>query len=79
MQTLTTDAAKFLEVAETFPVEMRIAIVDRLLESIRPTDPEVEGLWIAEANKRAEEIRSGKVTAKPGDVFLNEARNKLGL
>ena len=79
MQTLSADAAKFLEVAESFPIEMRIAIVDRLLESIQPTDSEIDRLWIAEADKRAEEIRSGKVTAKPGDVFLNEARQKLGL
>ncbi len=79
MQTLTTDAAKFLEVAESLPIEMRIAIVDRLLESIQPTNIETDRLWVAEADKRAEEIRSGKVTAKPGDVFLSEARQKLGL
>jgi len=79
MQTLTTDAAKFLEVAESLPIEMRIAIVDRLLETIQPTDSDVDGLWIAEADRRAEEIRSGKVTAKLGDLFLSEARQKLGL
>ena len=79
MQRLTTDAAEFLEVAESLPIEMRIAIVDRLLETIQPTNPDIDKLWVAEADRRAAEIRSGKVTAKPGDVFLNEARKKLGL
>jgi len=79
MQTLTTDAAEFLEVAESLPIEMRIAIVDRLLETIQPTDAEIDKLWVGEADRRAEEIRSGKVTAKRGDVFLKEARQKLGL
>lgn len=58
---------------------MRIAIVDRLLETIQPTNPDTDKLWVAEADRRAEEIRSGKVAAKPGDVFLREARQKLGL
>lgn len=76
---LTTDAAKFLEAAESLPIEMRIAIVDRLLESIQPRNHRIDELWIAEAEKRSEDLRSGKVQAIPGDVFLSEARKKLGL
>lgn len=76
---LTSDAAKVLEVAESLPVEMRIAIVDRLLESIQPARSEIDRLWIEEAERRSEELRSGKVVAIPGDVFLREAREKLGL
>jgi len=79
MPTLTTNAAEFLKIAESLPIEMRVAIVDRLLETIQPTDPEIDRLWVGEADRRVEEIRSGKVTAKAGDVFLNEARQKLGL
>ena len=76
---LTTDAAKFLEIAESLPIEMRIAIVDRLLESIQPTSEEIDRLWIAEVERRSEEINSGKVKPVPGDVFLKNAREKLGL
>lgn len=76
---VTTDAAKFIEIAESLPIEMRIAIVDRLLESIQPTSDEIYRLWLAEAERRSEELRSGKVQAIPGDVFLNNAREKLGL
>jgi putative addiction module component (TIGR02574 family) len=76
---VTTEAAKFIEIAESLPIEMRIAIVDRLLESIQPTSDEIDRLWLAEAERRSEEIRSGKVQAIPGDVFLTQAREKLGL
>lgn len=76
---LTPEAAKFLDTAESLPIEMRIAIVDRLLESIQPTNDEIDNLWISEAEKRSEEIRSGKVEPIPGDVFLRNARKKLGL
>lgn len=76
---LTTDAAKFIEIAESLPVEMRIAIVDRLLESIQPGNHEIDELWIAEAERRSEDLWSGKVQAIPSNVFLSEARKKLGL
>ena len=77
--TISTEAAKFLEMAESLPIEMRLAIIDRLLETVQPTNPEIDVLWAAEAEKRAEEIRSGKVEPIPGDVFLKKARERLGL
>lgn len=77
--TLSTDAVKFLEVAESLPIEMRLAIIDRLLETVQPTDPEVDRLWLAEVKRRSEDLRSGKVKPIPGDVFLKEAHEKLVL
>lgn len=77
--TLTPDAAKFLDVAESLPIEMRIAIIDRLLETIQPQDEEIERLWIAEAERRADEIESGKVKPIPGEQVLREIREKFGL
>ena len=76
---VTPDAAKFLEMAESLPIEMRLAIIDRLLETVQPTNPEIDSLWVAEAGKRSDDIRSGKVKPVSGDIFLKEARKKLGL
>lgn len=76
---VTAETAKFLRTAESLPIEMRLAIIDRLLETVQPVDPEVDRLWIAEAEKRSDDIKSGKVKPIAGRVFLQKAREKLGL
>jgi len=58
--------------AVSLPVEIRAQLIDKLLRSIHPVQKEIDELWAVEAEKRVEEIRSGKVEAIPGDeVFTN--------
>jgi len=53
----------------------RAELADFLVESLESTPPdEVQRLWIEEANKRLEEVRSGKVKTVPGEDVLAEAR-----
>jgi putative addiction module component (TIGR02574 family) len=41
-------------------------------------DPEIDRLWAAEAQRRLEEIRSGKVQAIPGEPVMAELRRRYG-
>ena len=51
---------------------------DRPVESLDPmTDADVREIWAAEALRRLEEVRSGKVETIPGDVVLARARSLL--
>jgi len=43
------------------PVEARGELAARLLESLEPSDEEIQERWIQEAERRAEEMRSGRV------------------
>lgn len=43
------------------PVEDRGQLAARLLESLEPSDAEIQQRWIQEAERRAEEMRSGEV------------------
>ena len=43
----------------------------------KETDINVEKLWLQEAQKRYEELSSGKVKAIPADEALAEARTRL--
>lgn len=53
----------------------RAELADLLVVSLESTPPdEVQRLWIEEANKRLEEVRSGKVKTIPGEDVLAEAR-----
>lgn len=58
--------------AVSLPVEIRLQLVEKLLESINPTDDEVDHLWAIEAEKRVKEIDKGEVNTVPGEeVFRN--------
>ncbi|MBI2470704.1 MAG: addiction module protein [Planctomycetes bacterium] len=56
--------------AVSLPVEIRTQLVDKLLRSLHPTRKEIDELWAEEAEKRVEEIKSGKIKTIPGkEVF----------
>lgn len=55
--------------------DQRAELADLLVVSLGSTPPdEIQRLWIEEANKRLEEVRSGKVKTIPGEDVLAEAR-----
>lgn len=56
----------------------RTLLADRLVESLDPReDAELHALWATEAQRRLEEVRSGKVKAIPGDVVFAQLRELL--
>ena len=58
--------------AVSLPVEIRAQLIDKLLRSIHPVQKEIDELWAVEAEKRVEEIRSGKVKTIPGDEVFTK-------
>ncbi len=58
--------------AVSLPVEIRTQLVDKLLRSLHPIQKEINELWAAEAEKRVEEIKSGKVKTIPGDKVFKK-------
>ena len=59
------------------PVEARGELATRLLDSLEPSDAEIQKRWIQEAERRAQEMRSDQVPGEPiGDV-LARIRTKL--
>jgi putative addiction module component (TIGR02574 family) len=74
-------AANFEEVAEqamTLPPEARARLADLLVESL---DADVPGphdeRWLAEAQRRLDDIRSGHVQTIPGEEALRMVRDSL--
>jgi putative addiction module component (TIGR02574 family) len=64
--------------AVSLPVELRARLVDELLKSLNPSQVEIDGLWAAEAERRIDEIESGRVKPIPGDQVFRELRKRLG-
>ena len=61
----------------SLPVEDRVLIVDYLLKSLNHGEPDIEKTWAEEAQRRLDELRSGKVQAIPGDVVITNRRKWL--
>ena len=66
------------EEALSLPSDARALLADRLVESLDPAeDEEIRQLWIKEACRRRDDIRSGRVHAIPGDVALAQVRQAI--
>lgn len=63
--------------AISLPIEIRAKLVEKLLLSLNPSQKEIDKLWAKEAEKRVEEIRSGKVKTIPGKEVFKKIRARL--
>jgi hypothetical protein len=75
---MSTSIEQLAEQAMSLPVEARARLADLLVESL-DTDElgRIEQLWITEAKRRRDEVRSGKVKTIPGPEALRRVRNAL--
>jgi hypothetical protein len=59
-------------------LEARASLAEKLLRSLDdPKDAENEQLWLAEAQRRHQELKSGKVVALDGDAVLARAAAEI--
>ncbi len=66
------------EEALSLPSEARALLADRLVESLDPAeDGYVHQLWIAEARRRRDDIRSRRVQTIPGDEAMAQVRQEF--
>jgi len=69
---------KLTEAVLALPSDARALLADRLVESLDPlTDEGIRELWAAEALRRRDEVREGKITTIPGETVLAQVRNSL--
>ena len=63
--------------AVSLPIDIRTLLVNKLLESLNPTKKEIDDLWAEEAERRVEDIKSGKVKTISGDEVFKEIEKKF--
>lgn len=70
---------KLIEQAMTLTSESRARLADLLVESLDGDDlGRIDSLWIAEAKRRRDEVRTGQVNTVPGEEGLRKVRDSLG-
>jgi putative addiction module component (TIGR02574 family) len=63
--------------ATSLPVDIRVQLVEKLLQSLNPTEKEIDELWAVEAERRMQEIENGTVKTVPGDEVFKKIRDRL--
>lgn len=71
------DAAIIQNEALQLPSEERAVLIDRLLESLEHTSPEIREAWVEESKSRIRAYEQGDIEAIDGEKALNELKNRF--
>jgi putative addiction module component (TIGR02574 family) len=63
--------------AVSLPVDIRLQLVERLLQSFNPSQKDIDEMWAIEAERRVQEIDGGKVKLVPGEEVFKKIRDRL--
>jgi putative addiction module component (TIGR02574 family) len=61
----------------SLPIDDRVVVVDSILKSLNPPESEIDKKWILTAKRRFSELRSGEITAVPGDEVFDKVWKRL--
>lgn len=76
---MSTDVAEIAAKIRSLDRKDKTALIRALIAELDgPADPEVESLWLAEAQRRYREIVDGKVQPIPGEQVFANLRARLG-
>lgn len=68
---------EIIEQARQLSAEERRQVAEAILDSLRTSDAEVDAAWIAEIDRRLEEMRNGTVEPIPGEEVFARIRERF--
>jgi len=75
---MSKSVAELEREARHLPAHDRALLAQHLIASIDPgEDVDAEAAWLEEAERRYQAYRQGKLTAKPADQVLRDAKSRL--
>lgn len=73
-----TTVEQLAEQAMSLPTESRAQLADLLVESLDAEElGRIDQMWAAEAKRRRDEVRAGRVKTIPGEKALRKVRKAL--
>ncbi len=73
---MTTKTKDLISTVESLPIDIKTILIEKLLNSLYPSQKEIDKLWAKEAERRVSEIKTGKVRTIPGDQVFKEIHKK---
>jgi len=75
---MTTATMDIMERVESLPIDMKIEVVDKILESLTPNQKEIDELWKIEVERRIDDLESGKAKTILGEQVFANIRERYG-
>ena len=73
---MVAKTSELISIVESLPVDIKTALIEKLLNSLHPSQKEIDALWVKEAERRVSEIKAGKVKTIPGGEVFKEIQKK---
>jgi putative addiction module component, TIGR02574 family len=73
---MTAQTMEIMDVVDSLPIDMKLELIDRLLESITPSRKDIDEAWSYEVERRIDEVESGKVELIPGEELFARMRER---
>ncbi len=71
---------RLAEEALSLSSEARALLADRIVESLDGSElSHIDRVWLSEAKRRRDEVRSGRVRTVPGEEALSRVRRSIGV
>lgn len=74
---MTIKTNELISMVESLPVDIKTKLVEKILDSLHPSQKEIDELWAKEAERRIDEIKMGKVKTISGEDVFKEINEKL--
>lgn len=75
---MSTLSEKITQEALSLPVDLRLRLVDVLINSLNaPSQPEIDDLWAQEAENRIDQVDRGEIETLPGEAVFKGIRKRL--
>lgn len=71
-------AKEIIREAAELPIEERALVIDSLLKTFNPPEPEIDRQWVALAQRRLDELRSGAIRPIPLSEVFDQIRTRFG-
>lgn len=74
---MSTLSKKITEEALSLPVDLRLRLVDVLINSLNaPRQPEIDDLWAQEVENRIDQVDRGEIETLPGEAVFERIRKR---
>ena len=74
---MATKTNELISMVESLPVDIKTTLVEKILNSLYPSQKEIDALWAKVAERRVDEIKTGKVKTIPGDKVFREIQENF--
>jgi putative addiction module component (TIGR02574 family) len=68
---------ELISMVESLPIDIKTTLVEKILNSLHPSQKEIDALWAKVVERRVDEIKTGKVKTIPGDKVFREIQEKF--